>query len=251
MAGISVRTEFTDLADIREQFQRLPQRASAEYYQKAIKAALEPARARLVQLTPIGPTGNLRASNAIKTQRYNQTGNAIGLLGYRRAGREPSVSTGGSVKVGKDRAFHQGWIEFGAKPKPIKTKSTKPYTRRAHVRQTRSGQSVSVATHVVQKGQNAYIASSWNRRGPFSISAGADGRAVASTKSGFFVKKSEPIKHDGIPAQAPIKRTFEQTQGQIAEILRQRLTVSLQEALDAIANRPSDSFSTLGLNETS
>lgn len=246
MAGIVVTTEFPDLTRLREEFKKLPSAASARYYQKALQAALEPAYQRLIQLTPIGPTGNLRAAVAKKTKRYTKTGNAIGMVGYRAAGREPANPvSGGTVKRAKDRGFHQGFIEFGAKPKAASKFSATPYQRKAHLRLGRP-----VRAHTV-KGQNAYIQSSWNKRGPFAITKGPRGgrQELTTTNGGFFIKSRQPFRHPGVPAQYPIRKTFEQTKGVMAEILRERLTVSLQEGLDALALVPRASFSNLGLNE--
>ena len=234
--SVVIQAEFAELRRLREQFSTLPQRASAEYYQKALQAAIEPAYRRLIQLTPIGPTGNLRAAVAKKTKRYPKTGNAVALVGYRRAGKAPTESAaGGTVLISKgrskDRGFHQGFLEFGTKARRVDKFSNTPYMRREHLRNGRP-----VRAHMV-KGQNAFIASSFNRLGPFKIRAFGNRsfnafRTDPPYPKAFFRKSSSPIIIPPMDRQAPIKTAFEQTKGQMAEILRERLTVSLEAALN-------------------
>jgi HK97 gp10 family phage protein len=233
--AVVIQAQFPDLSALREQFRQLPLKASADYYEKAIRAALQPAKARLMQLTPVGPTGNLRAAIAIKTKRYSKTGNAVGLVGYRVAGRAPAESAaGGTVLVAKgkskDRAFHQGFVEFGTRQRRVDTFSNTPYMRREHLRNGRP-----VRAHMVS-GQNAYIASSFRRLGPFAIrrfgnAASGAFRTDPPSPKAFFQKSASPIVIRPMDRQSPIKRAFSETQGQMAEILRERLTVSLEQAL--------------------
>lgn len=233
--AVVIKAEFPDLRALREQFRQLPQQASADYFEKAIRAALQPAKARLTALTPVGPTGNLRAAIAIKTQRYRKTGNAVGLVGYRVAGKAPTESAaGGTVLIAKgrskDRAFHQGFIEFGTRARRVDTFSNTPYMRKEHLRNGKP-----VRAHLV-KGQNAYIASSFRRLGPFAVKRFGNAafnafRTDPPYPKAFFRKSSSPIVLPPVDRQSPIKRAYTETQGQMAEILRERLTVSLEQAL--------------------
>lgn len=234
--SVVIQTQFPDLEELRRQFATLPQRASAEYYQKAIQAALEPAYRRLIQLTPIGPTGNLRAAVAKKTKRYSKMGNAVGLVGYRVAGRAPTESAaGGTVLIAKgrnkDRAFHQGFVEFGTRQRRVDKFSNTPYMRREHLRNGKP-----VRAHMV-RGQNAFIASSFSRLGPFKIRRFGESsfnafRTDPPYPKAFFRKSRSPIVIPPMDKQAPVKNAYEQTKGQMADILRERLTISLQAALD-------------------
>lgn len=233
--AVVIQAEFPDLRALREQFRGLPQQASADYYEKAIRAALQPAKVRLTALTPIGPTGNLRAAIAIKTKRYRKTGNAIGMVGYRVAGKAPTESAaGGTVLIAKgrskDRAFHQGFLEFGTRARRVDKFSNTPYMRREHLRNGKP-----VRAHMV-KGQNAYVASSFRRLGPFAVKRFGNPafnafRTDPPYPKAFFRKASSPILIPPMDKVAPIKRAFTETQGQMAEILRQRLTASLEQAL--------------------
>lgn len=73
----------------------------------------------LRRITPEGPTGNLRRAVAIKSVTY-KSGTVVAVVGYRRAGKGASVSAGGRVRTGPDRAFHQYWIEYGTGLRKLK-----------------------------------------------------------------------------------------------------------------------------------
>jgi hypothetical protein len=167
---IELSAEIEGLRELQTAIGRLfsPQ-DKAKILKAAIEKAIEPAYKRLVELTPIGPTGNLRRAAAKKFVAYGRSGTAVGLIGYRRAGQAASVSAaGGSVRAGPDRAFHQWWLEEGTRARTVNTLSNKPYTRRSHQRTMKSGATVDVREHVV-KGQGGYIASSFNRLQSFRV----------------------------------------------------------------------------------
>lgn len=111
----------------------------AKHIGAALKETSKPAVKALRKATPKGPTGNLKRAIDVKVRRYTKQENgwAICLVGYRAAGKTASkTAQGGRVRRGKDRGFHQGWLEFGTKNRQTKKKN---------------------------------IASSWNTLGPFSI----------------------------------------------------------------------------------
>ena len=231
MAGIKVTAIVEDLPTLRDKFNGLPKKVSATLLASAINKAIEPTYRKLLNLTPVGPTGNLRRAVSKKVKAYPKSGNAVGLVGYARSGTSSSTSAqGGKVQKGKDRAFHQGFIEFGTKRRVVQAISWRPYQRKSKLGNT----------HWVI-GQNAYIASSFKRLGPFRIrSRGGSFTTSPPYPKAFFKKSDEPIVIEGVRAGGksgggpPIRRAFEQTQSEVSAILQRELGLLLQEALDTI-----------------
>lgn len=130
-------SEFDDVVDA---FKRLNRNyVSAKHMGAALRKAIKPGNKALRKNTPRGPTGNLKRAIATKVVKYwkQDYGWAAALTGYRRSGNGDSKSFGGgSVQIGKDRAFHQGFVEFGTKKR---------------------------------RTVNGSIASSFNTRGPFKL----------------------------------------------------------------------------------
>lgn len=137
-----IKVEFPDLAELRNAFRQMPQALARKHLGAAIRRSLKPGMDALKGNVRRGPTGNLKRAIASKVKTY-RSGNAVGLVGFVAAGSGKATSAaGGTVQKGKDRAFHAGFLEFGTKERFIQTEST------------RGG---------------AFIASSFNRLGPFSI----------------------------------------------------------------------------------
>jgi len=211
--------------------------------EKAMKKAIQPVVAALQRTTPLGPTGNLRNAISSKVVRYPLNGNAVGVVGFQRAGRARSDSAaGGSVRIGPDRAFHQWWLEEGTQERFVGTLSNKPYIRKSHQRRMASGVVAEISEHTV-KGQGGYIASSFKRLGPFEMEKtprpprGEPGHRV-QTKPGypraFFKKSSTPITipamtPGGSTGRPPLQAAFDQTQTTVAEILSRELRVALEQ----------------------
>jgi len=200
---------------------------------------------RLREVSPVGPTGNLKRAVTSKVVEYGLDGVAVGIVGYRRAGRADSSSAaGGSVRAGPDRAFHQWWLERGTKERMVMKPADKPYTRLAHVRRMKSGKTVDVVTHEVKR-QGGYIASSYNRLGEFRMlktprmPRGQEGQRVQTDPgypNAYFKKSSTPISIPAMPVggstgRPPLQTAFNQTQAQVAEILQRELRLSLEQAL--------------------
>jgi hypothetical protein len=248
-AGITTTAEIAELRGLQAAIGRiLDPPEKARIIEEAMKKALAPALERLRQNTPEGPTGNLKRAASVKVVRYSRDGNAVGLLGYKRAGKGASESAqGGRVRKGSDRAFHQFWLEQGTKDTVIDKLSNTPYARKSHTRRNRSGSVTTVQAHDVS-GQNAYYASSFNKLGPFKIQPtprlprGEEGQRV-ETQPGypqaFFKRSATPItikglRPGGILGQPPLKTTWEQTSTTVAEILSRELRISLERALSTL-----------------
>ena len=122
-SGIDMKVEFPDLKELQRGFRELRPSLSRKYMGAAIRRSLKPAVSALRGNVVRGPTGNLRRAIASKVKSY-RSGAAVGLVGFVAAGSLKSKSAaGGSVKIGKDRAFHAGFLEFGTKDRAIKTSS--------------------------------------------------------------------------------------------------------------------------------
>jgi hypothetical protein len=248
-AGITITAEIAELRELQTAIGRiLEPPEKARIIEEALKKALAPALERLKQNTPEGPTGNLKRAASVKIVRYSKDGNAVGLLGYKRAGKGASESAqGGRVRKGSDRAFHQFWLEQGTKDTVIDKLSNTPYARKSHTRRNRSGSVTTVRAHQVS-GQNAYYASSFNKLGPFKIQPtarpprGEEGQRVQTTPGypqAFFRRSATPItikglRAGGILGQPPLKTTWDQTSTTVAEILQRELRISLERALSTL-----------------
>ena len=222
--------------------------AKAKILAAALEKAVYPAFLRLREVTPLGPTGNLRRAVSYKVVEYGLDGRAVAILGYRRAGREPSGSAaGGTVRAGPDRGYHQWWLEKGTQARQVSKPADKPYTRLGHTRRMKSGKVVDVVTHEVKR-QGGYIASSYNRLGEFRtlrtprLPRGQEGQRVQTEPAypnAFFKKSSTPIVIPPMPVggsegQPPLERAFRETQARVAEILQRELRLSLEDALSTL-----------------
>ena len=256
VAGVRIGFSFPELEQITKDLRALgDKRATAVLLGDALEKAIFPAQLRLREVTPDGPTGNLKRAITSKVKVYPNDGGAVGLVGYERSGVGSSESAqGGTVRAGRDRAFHQWWLEFGTKPRQINRKSVTPYGRRGHTRRISGRPAVDVRPHIVKAGQNQYIASSWNRLGPFkmiSTPRQPDGSRAVQTDPGYpnaYFKASStpfqipPTPAGGVSGQPPVRTAFEDSQSKMAFILTQELRISLSRAWDALTLRDSGSI---------
>jgi hypothetical protein len=242
-AGIKISADFPELNSVRRGIQNLGEpKFTATALHDALKKAIQPAYLRLQQLTPVGPTGNLKRAASFLVKKYPKDGNAVAMIGYRRSGRADSQSAqGGKVRAGKDRGYHQWWLEFGTQERLINRKSVEPYGRRGHMRRVPGRPAVEVKAHRVEKGQNQYIASSFKKLGPFKMVPTGDNsvRTDPAYPNAFFKASRDPIiippvKPGGLMGIPPVRSAFEDTQGQVASILTQELNLTLRRALDTL-----------------
>ncbi len=262
VAGIKLNINTAELSSLRQSIQRFfPNKQAAEVLAPIIRKAIKPTVNYLRYITPVGPTGNLKRAVSSKVVTYKQDGVAVGIVGYTRAAKGSSISAaGGSVRAGKDRAFHQWLVEFGtderkitrAKPRVYARKSpTKPFARRRNGNwEMVMGKGV---LHLVEERTPTYIASSFNKLGPFSIikSAGRDGRVETDPAypKAFFRKSKTPIIIPEMPAggstgNPPLRTAWEQTQSVVADSLRRDLALTLEQAWESLRFRGSGSVNT-------
>jgi hypothetical protein len=257
VAGVRLDINTAELTSLRQSIQRFfPKKQAAEVLAPIIRKAIKPTVNYLRYITPVGPTGNLKRAVSSKVVTYKQDGVAVGIVGYTRAAKGESISAaGGSVRAGKDRAFHQGLVEFGTKERKITQAKQRTYARRSPTKpfaRRRNGKWELVmgkgVLHTVEEQTPTYIASSFNRLGPFSIikSAGRDGRVETDPAypKAFFRKSKTPIiipemPVGGLAGMPPLKTAWEQTQSIVADSLRRDLALTLEQAWAALRLRGS------------
>lgn len=259
VVGIKLNLNTEELRDLRDRLTAfLPKPQATDVIADAIKKAIQPMTRRLREITPVGPTGNLKRAVASKVVKYRKDGVAVGLVGYNRSGKQSAASAaGGEVKAGKDRAFHQWWLEYGTKERKITIAKARQYQRQSPTRpftRTRRRNGVSITEevrgtgilHNVQERTPTYIASSFNRLGPFRVlgRVGGDGRMQTDPPypRAFFKKSKSPIvigetPAGGVAGRPPLNTAFLETQEQMADILRRELSLSLSQAWNALQFR--------------
>lgn len=262
VAGVQININNEELRGIRDKLAAFfPNKQAADVIGDAVRKAIQPMTRRLREITPVGPTGNLKRAVTSKVVKYKQSGVAVGIVGYTRAGQSGSASAaGGSVRVGKDRAFHQWLLEFGTKRRVLTQISNKPYQRKSPTTpftRVRMGKQETVrgkgVVHWVS-GQNAVIASSFNRLGPFQVVKNKGNPSAVQTDpnypAAFFkkAKKGQPLIIEASPAGGvkgipPVQTAFDQTQGEIAAILQRELSLSLSQAWSSLRYRDLGSVS--------
>lgn len=215
-AGIDVKVEIPQLDELREAFRSLPKNIAAKHMGAALRKAVQPGFSALKAKSPKGPTGNLKRAVSIKVKRYTRNGAAVALAGYVAAGSGKAKSAGGGkVRAGKDRAFHQGFVEFGTKQRRV------PSGRRGFA-----------------------LASSYKSLGPFRVTVGKRGKnkGVATTSPRYpkaFIAaapKGQELVLRPMPAQAPVRKSFEQALPSMKSALATAMTVSLNAALKEMAS---------------
>jgi hypothetical protein len=259
VAGAKITVEFPELEKLRAGIRNLGDKAAAaELLGDALYKSVYPAFLRLGEVTPIGPTRNLRRAVALKIKKYPRKGEAVALFGYRRAAKEKATSAaGGDVKAGPDRAFHQWWLEFGTNDRPLKqSPKMRRYDRRSPTvpfTRVRNGREETVrgkgVLHSVTEKTPTYIASSWNKLGQFKFEKAGNGRVQTTPgyPNAFFKKSKDPIVIPAMPAggtsgKPPVQTAWNQTKGVVAERLQRELRLSLENAVKALVYRDTGSI---------
>ena len=258
VAGITISEGIPELRALQASLRKLgDNKALSAILSEALEKAIFPAYLRLKEVSPVGPTGNLKRAADYKVKPYPNNGRAVALIGYRQVGKADSVSAaGGSVQVGPDRAFHQWWVEFGTRdrtvpgrrsrnPQPVarnyeRRSPTVPFTR------VRLGRPEIVqGSGVLQKIQEqtpTYIASSFNRLGGLRKVFRQNGRMVTDpTYPNAFFKKSKtpivirPFPVGGWAGRPPVQTAWQQSESKVVGILASELQLSLERAVGAVA----------------
>jgi hypothetical protein len=170
----------------------------------AVRYAAKPSHeALLANVSRVGEkTGNLKRAVYLKVKSYSKSGNAAALVGYIRAGSDSEKNKG----KGRDKAYHQGFLEFGTKERFVK----------------------------------GPIASSF-RKGAFMIFTIGKSLQTGNYPKTFFKrgKKDQPLstgkmRVGGISGKPPIKNAFETTKSQINTRLVERTKKVIDSLMKAV-----------------
>lgn len=113
---VGMSFEFPDIDGLAAKFRELPKSLASAAIGAGVKRAMKPAQERLKATTPVGPTGNLRRGVATKAKRYPQTGAAVAIVGYRKAGSKGPPKEGVKRRnKAADKTQHQFLVEYGSK----------------------------------------------------------------------------------------------------------------------------------------
>ena len=252
-----MKIEFPGLWELRQEFKKLPKHIAARVIGAGLRRAAKPGEEALRKVTPKGPTKNLY--RAIKTivKKYQKNGAAVAIVGYVKAGTgEASSAGGGRVKKGKDRAFHQFWVEFGTKERRIKKptragyiassfNSLGPFSIKSNASKARRSRRLAsqarrlIARAAKGKFQDEASAGAMMRRraaGLFSESAFRASQAsrVQTTPKypgAFFIKSSQPIVLAPMSAQKPVERAFFMSKAAISDNLEKEMRKALENGI--------------------
>lgn len=113
---VGMTFEFPDLPGLAEQFRQLPKSLASAAIGAGVKRAMKPAQDALKQITPVGPTGNLKRGVATKAKRYPKSGAAVAVVGFRKAGSKGPPKEGVKRRnKASDKTQHQFLVEYGSK----------------------------------------------------------------------------------------------------------------------------------------
>ena len=214
--GIAMEISFPDLAELKKGFRTLRPALAKRSIAAAIKRAMEPAKKALKSTTPKGPTGNLQKAIYADVKKY-KSGNAVGLVGYRKptgAGKG-RTNKGGTVRKGANFAYHQAILEVGNKRR-----------------------------RVTKKGS---VASSYNRLGNFKLKKPPRrGKFAGSTRvqttpkypKAFFKRAPSGQRVDlgdmtpgGSKGEPPVKAAYKMSASKVKSLLPAEMTRALNAAL--------------------
>jgi hypothetical protein len=186
---------FPQIKQIRSLLQDYPKSIRRKYMKAAFNAAAKVGEKKLKQITPRGPTGNLKKSVKKKASP------GYGLAGY-EAGR------GG-------KGYHQGFLEFGTKERFTDGRYASTF------RSKTAGRGGAMRIVVGSRGSNAgkLVTKSPNYPKSFFKSA-PSGKRVSLKKMPIGGRLGKP----------PVRAAFEQSRGQITSVLQQQMATVLERA---------------------
>lgn len=204
--------EFPELKQIAYELREFPQRMRRKYMKAAFNAAARVGEAKVKQMTPKGPTGNLRRSIVKKAT------SGYGVAGYKRS---PKKRDKIDSKKGTVGAQHAGLLEFGTKARKTKGRIASTF---------RVANRASGDMRIVTPKRGKY-AGQLRTKGPnfpksFFKSAPA-GKKVDLKKMPVGGRIKKP----------PVKAAFEAAKSEITNVLRQQASTALARATKDLANR--------------
>jgi hypothetical protein len=195
---------FPEAKAIARALQDFPKSTRKKYFRAAFTAAAKVGQAKLKQITPRGPTGNLKKSTKTKaTANY-------GLAGY-------AVGRGEQAQ-----GFHQGFLEFGTKPRKTKGRFASTFNSK------KKGRGGAMKIVVAKRGKFSGMLRTKSPAFPKSF--------FKSARSGEKVDlKRMPI--GGRLGRPPVKTAFEQSKGNISTVLKQQASTAYERASKDLARK--------------
>lgn len=86
---------------------------------QSLKEAMKPGVAELKNVTPRGPTGNLKRSVKIVTRDYRKDRKWFAAVGYSAHGKGKTKINKDGKRTGSDLGYHQGLVEAGTGPRVL------------------------------------------------------------------------------------------------------------------------------------
>jgi hypothetical protein len=267
-----IKVSFPELSRLMREFDALRPALARKHMRAAIRRSLAPGIAALRSTTPKGPTGNLRRAIDSKIAKY-RSGNVVGLVGYRKAGTSKTVPTKGSVMKGRDRAYHQKFLEFGTRDRYTKGsiassfKRLGPFTFRSaksNARNLKAGRRLTAqAQRLFARGARADAGDARRGiagpgRGGFLRSQGAAKLGAAGAKFGqtarvqtspgypkaFFKRaaKGQRVYLSSMPiggstGQPPVRTAYRMALPSMRALLPDEMAKALQKALKDMADK--------------
>ena len=198
---------FPEVKQIRALLKDYPKTIRRKYMKAAFNATAKVGMDKLRQITPRGPTGNLKKAVVRKaTQGY-------GLAGYAAAGRK-----GNEDKKG----YHQGFLEFGTKERRTKGRIASTFGSKV------AGRGGRMTIKTPGRGKNAGRLATGSPKFPKSF--------FKSAKAGQTVNlKRMPV--GGRTGNPPVKTAFQSARSQITTVLKQQMSTVLERANNDMARR--------------
>lgn len=218
-------------ARLREFPEKICRRQSMWAVKKAAKWGLLSLRTNVARLGH--KTGNLMRATTVKTKWYKNKGRglpiAVAVVGYRRSGTGDTKKSGGSIRIGNDRAFHSHLVEFGTKRRfPGKSRVV------SRARLVVDGRAQTTVTREkARPASNFVVMSSWNTSGPFKTGGSLSGQ-VDRTEPPYpmaFIAKIDPRKGLGaMPAFHPVKHAYDGSATMMAQTLEEYMRKAIDRA---------------------
>jgi hypothetical protein len=206
MSVAGTKVEFPELGEIRELLKDYPKSIRRKYMKAAFNAAAKPGALKLKNITPRGPTGNLRRSVTTKaTQNY-------GLAGYRASRKNDP----------KAKAFHQGFLEFGTDERVIRV----PSSNGVFIASSFARKPFKMSRKAMVKGGRKVVQSSPKYPKAFFKAAPGGQKLVLP-----------PMPVGGSLGRPPVKAAFESSKGQITSVLKKQMETVLERANADMARR--------------
>jgi hypothetical protein len=200
--------EFEDLKRLGNELLDFPKSTRRKYFRAAFNAAAKVGVAKLKQITPKGPTGNLKKFTAIKAT------SGYGLAGYKRGPRRS--------KKNEDSAsgYHASLLEFGTKPRKTKGRIASTFGNKG------KGRGGAMRIVVAKRGKFAGMTRTKSPAFPKSF--------FKSAVAGQKVQLGRmPV--GGRLGKPPVKTAFEQARSGIATVLREQAATAYERASKDLA----------------